>query len=331
MADIWNPGRIKPLSKQAQIVLLAGRSNPLLATEIASLLNIALDSVVTLFHDGESHIEISHNLRRKEVYIIQSTTKGPDSSANDNILDLIFMIHAAKRASAQEITVVIPYYGYARQDRKDKPRVTIAAADIANMIVDAGADRILTVDIHSEQQEGFIDLPWDNIYASPVLLPQIQTIQTGAMVVVSPDVGGTKRAEKISKLLGLEGIIAIVHKRRPKANQSEALAVIGDVANKDILLLDDIIDTAGTIVNAAQLLKNTYKVNHIWVSATHGLFTHPALERLETSLIDGIFVTNTVDIPSTHPKIQVISVAPLLAEAIRRIHTGESISALIPA
>jgi len=327
----------RPVLDSDQVAVVTGRSNPVLVREVARILGVQIEEPVTLFQDGESHVEIVRNLRRKEVYIIQSTGRNiqnPDIpvTANDNILELIFMIHAARRASAKEITVVIPYYGYARQDRKDKARVTISAADVANMIVGAGADRILTVDIHSEQQQGFTNIPWDNIYASSILLPEIMKHGKNDMVVASPDVGGTKRAENISNILGLHGNIATVHKKRPKANESEALEVIGDVEGKNVLLIDDIIDTAGTIVHAADLLKKPYGANKIVVVATHGLFTKPALDRIAASSIDSIYVTDTIAIPryiTEHPNITIISIASLLAESIRRIHTGESISELI--
>lgn len=313
--------------KSETIEILTGRSNPQLARDVGSLLAMNIDEPVTVFKDGESHVKISSNLRRKEVFIIQSTSP----PVNHNIMELIFMIRAARRASADEVNVIIPYYGYARQDRKDQPRVTISGADIADMLDAAGINRILTVDLHSEQMQGVLDKPWDNLYASRVLMPAIQELGTDNMVVVSPDVGGTKRAEKFSALLNGTGEIAIVHKRRTEANKSQALAVIGDVEGRDVLLVDDIIDTAGTMLNAAKLLKDK-GARRIIIAATHGLFTPPALDRLADPSIDKVFVTDTValsDEVRQNDKVRVVTVAPLLVDALKRIHTGDSLSALI--
>lgn len=316
--------------KTESFEIITGRSNPELARSVGEILELGVDEPVTLFADGESRIQISPNLRRRDVYIIQPTSP----PVNDSVMELLFMISAAIRASAQEVTAVVPYFGYARQDRKDRPRVTISGADVASMIKEAGAKRILTFDLHAEQMEGAAKIPWDNIYGSKVLLPAIQEeTDKRNMVVVSPDVGGTKRAEKFSNLLGKTGgDIAIVHKRRQEAGMSEALAVVGDVDGKDALLVDDIIDTAGTMTNAARLLKNN-GARSIRIAATHGLFTPPALDRIEDSPIDQVFVTDTIrlsDEVRSHPKIVVVTIAHLLAEAIRRMHTGEPVSELIP-
>lgn len=318
--------------KTDNLELLTGRSNPELAQEVGRLLQYSIDEPVTVFADGESRIKIGPNVRRKEVYVIQPTGKKDGISANDSVVELLFMIRAAKRASASEITAIVPYFAYARQDRKDQPRVTISGADIADYIEFSGASRLLTIDLHAEQMQGNLDIPWDNLYGSAALIPEIQKLDTANMVVVSPDVGGTKRAEKMSFLLGGTGDIAIVHKRRPEANKSVALAVIGDVDGKDALLVDDMADTLGTMANAAHLLK-AEGAKSVRAAVTHGLFTEPALERLTESPIDEIFVTDTLWLRPevrNHPKVKVVSVAPLLAQAIQRIHTGESLSALIP-
>lgn len=320
------------LLKTDSFEVLTGRSNPDLAQEIADILAMDIDEPVTLFADGESRIKIGPNVRRQEVYILQSTGQTDGISQNDNIVDLLFMIRAAKRASASEITAVIPYFGYARQDRKDQPRVTISGADIADFIEFAGADRILTLDLHAEQMQGNLDIPWDNLYGSAALLPEIRKTDTSNLIVVSPDVGGTKRAVKTSHLLTGSGDIAIVVKDRPRANESEPLALIGDVKDKDVIMVDDIADTFGTMANAAKLLKEE-GAKSIRAAVTHGLFNGAALDRLTEAPIDEMLTTDSVWLRPevrNHPKIKVVSVAPLLADAVKRIHTGDSLSALIP-
>ena len=326
--EAQQPPLAEAVFKSETIEILTGNSNPQLARDVGDLLAMSVDEPVGVFADGESHPQISRNLRRKEVYIIQSTSP----PVNNSVMELIFMIRAARRASADEVNAIIPYYGYARQDRKDQPRVTISGADVADMLDTAGVDRILTIDLHAEQMQGVLDKPWDNLYASRVLLPPIQELGIDNMVVVSPDVGGTKRAEKFSFLLNGTGEIAIVHKRRAEANKSQALAVIGDVEGRDVLLVDDIIDTAGTMCNAAKLLKDN-GAQRIIIAATHGLFTSPALDRITDSPIDRVFVTDTVylsDEVRRSEKVKVVTIAPLLADALKRIHTGDSLSALIP-
>lgn len=328
-----NTPKAESVFKTDSMEILTGRSNPQLARDVAKILAMEVDEPVTVFKDGESRVEISKNLRGKNVFIIQSTSRSNKNSVNDSVMELYLMASAAARASAGDITAIIPYYGYARQDRKDKSRVTISASDVANLLDMAGVDRILTLDLHAEQTEGSIRKPWDNLYASSELLPAIKEFGTDNMVVVSPDVGGTKRAEKLSFLLDGTGEIAIIHKRRPEANKSMALALVGDVGNKNVIMFDDMIDTAGSIADAARLLKEN-GAQRIIVAATHGIFTPPALERIENSPIDKIFITDTVRLPErvkNHPKIKVVTVAPLLAKAIKRIHSeGGSLSELIP-
>lgn len=308
--------------------VLTGRSNPELARSVGDILGVSVDEPVTVFRDKETHVKISPNLRRKDVYIIQSTSE----PANEHIMELILMTRAAQRASAGEITAVIPYYGYGRQDRKDKPRVTISAADVADMLKNAGVHRIFTLDLHAEQTEGAITSPWDNLYGSSVLLPEIRAMNIKDMVVVAPDVGATKLAEKMSFLLDGTGEIAVVPKRRKGPGESKALYVIGDVDGKNAVMIDDMIDTGGTIVEAARLLK-TKGAGRIIVAATHGVLTENALNNMSDDSIETVIITDTIRQPDkviNHPKIKILTIAPLLAEAIKRMHTGGSLSELIP-
>src|SRR3989344_2443532 len=320
--------RKKPqlLPNPDDIILLTGRSNPILAKDIARILHKEVFEPVTSFSDGEIRVRIPVNLRRRHVFIIQPTSV----PVNDNLMELILMIDAAKRASAEEVTVVIPYFGYSRQDRKEMPRVPISSSAVADMIVNVGANRIVTVDIHSEQQQGFVKIPWDNLHASYSLIPEIKSRKLRELVTAAPDKGGMTRATGYARRLQNALGIALVYKERDIAvnNKSEALAFIGDVKDKDILLVDDIIDTAGTIVNAANFLK-AQGARSVRAAATHGLFSGKALEKISKSDIDEIIVTDTVyhrrEIQKSR-KITIVTVAPLLAEAIRRIKTGESIS-----
>lgn len=312
-------------------VLLTGTANLKLAKDVAKILGKEADETVTVFADGEKRIIIPENLRRREVFIIQPTCPPVDSS----IMELLLMIDAAKRSSASEITAVIPYFGYSRQDRKDRSRVPISAALVAGLIEYAGADRILTIDIHSEQEPGFVKIPWDNLYSSYSLLSIIKKqFSSDNLVVASPDKGGVLKATFYADLLNAGGI-AIVYKERDvsKKNESKALDIIGDVKGKDVLLVDDMIDTAGTICEAAILIKEK-GAKSISVAATHGLFSDPALARIEDSPIEKIYITDTVPLNESiikNPKFEVISVANLLAEAINCIYNGDSISEkLIP-
>jgi len=308
-----------------EVVLLTGRANPQLAQSIARLLNKDLYSPVTIFSDGEIRIRISPNMRRRHVFILQPTS----SPVNDHLMEVILMADAAKRSSADEVTVIAPYYGYSRQDRKEMPRVPISSSVVANMILSAGADRIVTIDIHSEQQQGFVHIPWDNLYGSYSLIPEIRKRKLKNLVVAAPDKGGMTRATGYARLLGAKDI-AIVYKERDIQvnNKSEALAMIGEIKGKDVLLVDDMIDTGGTIVNAANHIKKN-GAKSVRVAATHGLFSGNALEKIANSALDEVIVTDTIlqqEAVRNNPKIHIVSVAPLLAEAIRRIETGESIS-----
>lgn len=306
-------------------ILLSGRANPALSEKIARILKLSLDHPISFFADGEIRIKITPNLRRKHVFIIQPTS----SPVNDNIMGLVLLIDAAKRASAQEIIAVVPYFGYSRQDRKEISRVPISASVVAGMLEHAGVDHVLTLDIHSEQEEGFIRKPWDNVYASYSFVPELKKRKLKDLIIASPDRGGVMRATGYARLLGAEGI-AIVYKERDITvnNRSESLEMVGDVKGKNVLIVDDILDTGGTLVNAANFLKKR-GAKTIRAAITHGLFSGHAIERVDQSEIKEVIITDSVAIPSQvirSRKITVVSVAPLLAEAIRRIYTGESIS-----
>lgn len=311
-------------------VLLTGTANLKLAKDVGKILGQDADETVTAFADGEKRVIIPENLRRREVFIIQPTCPPVDS----NLMELLLIIDAARRSSASEITVVIPYFGYSRQDRKDRSRVPISAALVAGLIEYAGADRILTLDIHSEQEPGFTKIPWDNLYSSYSFLPKLKELFPNNLIVASPDKGGVLKATFYADLLSADGI-AIVYKERDvqKSNQSEALDMIGVVKEKDVLLVDDMIDTGGTIVGAANLLKSK-GAKTITVAAAHGLFSADALEKINDSAIDNVYVTDTVPLNDKilrNPKIKLITVAPLLAEAIDCVNNGNSISEkLIP-
>lgn len=309
-------------------VLLTGTANEPLAIKIAKRLKSQLNNPVSVFADGEIRIKIAPNLRRRHVFIIQPTC----APVNDHIIELLLMIDAAKRASSSEVIVVMPYFGYSRQDRKEMPRVPISSAVIASMIAHAGADRILTLDIHSEQEEGFIQQPWDNVYASYALTPAIKKKNLENLIVVSPDKGGVPRATFYQRLLGVDEM-AIVYKERDLSanNQSEAMAMVGDVNGKNVLLIDDMIDAGSTIVHAANYLREK-GAKRIFAAATHGLFSGDALEKINKSALEKVIVTDSVlhrKEVVNNPKIEIVSVAPLLAEAIKRIETGDSISSLI--
>lgn len=308
------------------VILLTGRSNPKLAKDIARLLHKEVFEPITSFSDGEIRVRIPENMRRRHVIIIQPTS----APVNDHLMELILLIDAAKRSSAEEVTVVLPYYGYSRQDRKEMPRVPISSSAVSSMIVNAGADRILTVDIHSDQQQGFVKIPWDNLYGSYSLIPEIEKKKLNGVVIAAPDKGGMTRATGYARRLPNSSGIVLVYKKRDIAvnNKSEALAFIGDVRGKDVLLVDDMIDTAGTIVSAANYLKGQ-GARSIRAAATHGLFSGTALEKIADSDIDEIIITDTIQHRKEvikNKKITIVTVAPLLAEAIRRIETGESIS-----
>lgn len=309
-------------------ILLSGRAHPELAKDIAKHLKLELHEPISVFADGEIRVRIAPNMRRRHVFIIQPTAP----RVNDSIMELLFMIDAAKRSSAEEISVIVPYFGYSRQDRKEMPRVPISSSVVANMITASGASRILTLDIHSEQQQGFISLPWDNLYGSYSLLPVLKKMKFKDLVVASPDKGGMLRATGYARLLGAQEV-ALVYKERDIAvnNQSKALAMIGNVKGKDVLLVDDMIDSGGTIVHSADFLKRQ-GAKKVCVAITHGLFSADALEKITQSAIEEVFTTDTIaprEAVLKNKKIRIVSVAPLLAKAIEGITTGESIHDLI--
>lgn len=309
-------------------ILLTGTANQPLAHAIGKILKKPVDYPISKFSDGETRVKIPHNLRQRCVFIIQPTSP----PANEHIMELIFMIDAAKRASAKEITTVIPYYGYSRQDRKEMPRVPISSSVVARMLEASGVDRIVTLDIHSEQSQGFITKPWDNLYGSYALVPAIKKKRLANLVVASPDKGGVVRATAFAGFLNAAGI-AIVFKDRDVSvnNRSDALDIIGPIENAHVLLVDDMIDTGGTIANAANLLHQR-GARSVRVAVAHGIFSGTALSRIASSVIEEVFVTDTIHLREEvvkHPKISVVSVAPLLAEGIRRIKSGESLSELI--
>lgn len=305
--------------------LFTGRSNPVLASKIAKILGKEVFSPVSVFSDGEVRIKFPENVRRHHVFIIQSTC----TPVNDSLMELVFMIDAARRSSADEITVVIPYFGYARQDRKEMPRVPISASVVASILENAGADRIVTLDIHSEQQQGFVKIPWDNLYGSFSLIPEIKKRKFKNLVIASPDKGGMTRATGYAKLLGVDDI-ALVYKQRDVAvnNKSDASAMIGDVKGRDVLMVDDMIDTGGTVVHAAEFLKKQ-GAGKVIICATHGIFSGKAPEKFDTPAVDEVIVTDTVPLRAemqANKRVSITSVADLLAQAIQKIESGESLS-----
>ncbi len=301
--------------------VLAGNSNLQLANEIAKYLGTGLTPVEKKkFANGENYVKINESVRGHDVFIIQSICE----PVNDNLMELLLMIDAAKRASAKSISVVIPHYGYARQDRKAEPREPISAKLVANMIEQAGADRVLTVDIHSRQQQGFFDIPLDDLWAAPVFQDYFESKNLSNLVIVSPDSGGVARARHLGKLL--DAPIAVIDKRRSKHNESEVMHVLGDVEGKDAIIMDDMIDTGGTISTAAKAISEK-GADKVYICATHGILSGPAVERLRNCPAEEVVLTNTIPI-NTNGKIKVASVAPLLGEAIHNIYNRESVSAL---
>jgi ribose-phosphate pyrophosphokinase len=308
-------------------MIFTGNANPVLAAEIAQHLGTQLGSAnVGRFSDGEVTVEITQNVRTREVFVIQSTC----APTNENLMELIIMVDALKRASASRISAVIPYFGYARQDRRPRSsRVPITAKVVANMLQAVGVDRVLTMDLHADQIQGFFDIPVDNIYASPVLLRDLTAKNYEDLLVVSPDVGGVVRARALAKQLNCD--MAIIDKRRPKANVSEVMHVIGDIDGRNCVVMDDMIDTAGTLVKAAEVLKER-GAKHVYAYCTHPIFSGPAIERIaKGDALDEVVVTNTIPLSQAAQacsKIRQLSVAPLMAETIARIASGESVMSL---
>ncbi len=309
------------------IMVFTGNANPDLAQAITRHLDIPLGQAsVSSFSDGEISVEIRENVRGKDIFIIQPTCK----PTNDNLMELMVMIDAMKRASAYRITAVIPYYGYARQDRRVRSqRVPITAKVVANMLTSVGVDRVLTVDLHADQIQGFFDRPVDNVYASPILMGDIWKQKYPDMIVVSPDVGGVVRARAVAKQLG-DVELAIIDKRRPKPNMAKVMNIIGDVSDKTCIIVDDMVDTAGTLCQAAAALKE-HGAKAVYAYCTHPVLSGKAIDNLNNSVINQLIVTDTIPLsPEAEAcdRIRVVSVAWMLAETIRRIHFEESVSSL---
>jgi ribose-phosphate pyrophosphokinase len=307
------------------ISIFSGNSNPDLSIKICEYLNLSLGSAqVKTFSDGEIQIEIDENVRSKDVFIIQSTC----APVNDHIIELLLMIDAIKRSSAKRITAVVPYFGYARQDKKVAPRVPISAKLVANMLAVAGANRLITMDLHAGQIQGFFDIPVDNIFAAPLLIDYIRENFNGNLVVVSPDAGGVERARAFAKRLDAE--LAIIDKRRSAPNQAKAMAVIGEVKGKTAVILDDMADTAGTLTEAAHALKK-YGAKEIHACCAHAVLSGPAIDRITRSEMKGLVVTDTIPLKENAlacGKIIVISIAELVGEAIIRSYRGDSVTSL---
>ncbi len=306
--------------------IISGNSNPLLAKEISfELKEKIIDVTVTKFADQEVFVEINENVRGKNIFIIQSTSM----PANDHLMELLITIDALKRASAQTVTAVIPYFGYARQDRKVGPRTPISAKLVADILTTAGIDRLLTLDLHAGQIQGFFDIPVDNLYAAPVITKDIKkNYQNKDIVVISPDVGGVVRARGIAKRI--DGDLAIVDKRRDKANVSEVMNIIGDINGRDCIIVDDIVDTAGTLCNAAEALINS-GAKSVSAYITHGVLSGPAVERIKNSKLDELVITDSIaptKLILDASNIRILKLAPLIAEAIRRISSDSSVSSL---
>ncbi|MGA2151865.1 MAG: ribose-phosphate pyrophosphokinase [Geobacteraceae bacterium] len=311
---------------ESRIKMFCGNSNPALAEKICANLGMPLGQAkVKNFSDGEIMVEIGENVRGRDTYVVQSTC----SPTNNNLMELLIMMDALKRASAATITAVIPYYGYARQDRKVAPRTPITSKLVADLITKAGADRMVTIDLHAGQIQGFFDIPVDNLYAAPVILEHLKRRFThDHIVMVSPDAGGTERARAFAKRL--ECTLAIIDKRRTGPNVAEVMHLVGDVRDKIAIILDDMIDTAGTLTQAAKALKE-HGARTIYACATHGVFSGPAIDRINASDIEEVVITNTIPLgekAALTSKIKVLSIAELLAETVRRIHEDESVSSL---
>jgi ribose-phosphate pyrophosphokinase len=306
-----------------RLKIFSGNANPELSAEICRHLKVSLgEAEVGQFADAEIRIQILQNVRGDDVFVVQPTCP----PVNDHLMELLIMVDALARASARRITVVLPYYGYGRQDRKSEPRVPISAKLVANLITAAGADRVLAMDLHVGQIQGFFDIPVDHLYAMPVFLDYIRSKELKEIVVVSPDAGGVERARAFAKRLNAD--LAIIDKRRPRANVADVMNVIGEVKGKSAILLDDMVDTAGTLCQDAEALKD-FGAKRILAATSHGILSGPAVDRINKSPIEEIMITNSVPLKGkASTKIKVLSVAPLLAEAIKRIHEDQSVSQL---
>jgi len=308
-----------------QMKLFGGTSNPILTQEVCNYLGIEPGKITAkTFSDGEVQVEIGENVRGRDAFILQSTCP----PVNDNLMQLLIIMDALRRASAKRITAVIPYYGYARQDRKVKPRVPISAKLVADLITIAGANRVVSMDLHAGQIQGYFNIPVDNIFAAPILLNYMNTHFRDNLVIVSPDAGGVERARAFAKRL--DASLAIIDKRRDAPNVSQAMNIIGDVEGKTAVILDDMVDTAGTLTQAAFAL-TTRGAKQVFACCTHPVLSGPAIQRIEESPIDKLVVTNTIPLNERArecPKIEVLSVAELLGETIKRIYNSHSVSTL---
>ena len=307
----------------ADFILFTGNANPALAHEVAEQLGIGLgQAYIGRFSDGEVTVEIQQNVRAREVFIVQSTC----APTNDNLMELLIMVDALKRASAERITAVIPYFGYARQDRRPRSaRVPITAKVVANMLQAAGVARVVTMDLHADQVQGFFDIPVDNIYASPILLSDLREKNYSDLIVVSPDIGGVVRARALAKLMDCD--LAIIDKRRPKPNVSEVMNVIGEIDGRNCIIMDDMVDTAGTLTKAAEVLK-ARGAKRVMAYCTHPVLSGPAIQRLQSSAIDELVVTNTIPLRQEARecgKVRQLSAAPLIAQTLQRIAYGGSV------
>ncbi len=308
-----------------RITIFGGNANPGLTEKICQYLGVSLGKTfVSRFSDGEIRIKIEQNIRGNDVFIIQSTCPDP----NENLMELLILIDAVKRASVARTTAVIPYFAYARQDRKDQPRVPISAKLVANLITVAGADRVLTMDLHAGQIQGFFDIPLDNLYAVKTFVEHLkEALDCSNLVIVSPDVGGIKMARAYAKRLGVA--FAIVDKRRISPEKAEVMNILGEVKGKDVCIVDDIVATAGSLVEAAEALK-AKGAKDVYAAVSHPVLSGPAIERLNKSALKKLYVTDTIPIPNEkkNGKIEILSVASLLGEAIKRIHEEQSVSVL---
>lgn len=314
-----------PTVRDYQLKVFAGRSNPGLASEIVKSLEVEAGLIeIEDFSDGETFVRIEENIRGADVFAVQSTCH----PGNANLMEMLIMMDAFRRSSAERITAVIPYYGYARQDRKVQPRVPITAKLVANLLAAAGADRVITMDLHAGQIQGFFDIPVDHLYAAPIMIDYFRQKEVEDLVVISPDAGGVERARAYAKRL--DAGLGIIDKRRERANVAEVVRIIGDVQDCDVLVVDDIVDTAGTLSLGAKALMDA-GARRVFASCTHAVLSGPAIERIEASPIVELAVTDTIPLSgeaARSNKVTVLSVGHLLAEAIRRIHEGASVSSL---
>ncbi|MBD1841917.1 ribose-phosphate pyrophosphokinase [Cyanobacteria bacterium FACHB-63] len=324
-ATLSLPSALPSIPDNNRLRLLSGTANVPLSKEIARYLGMDLSPMVQKhFADGELYVQIQESIRGCDVYLIQPTCR----PVNDNLMELLIMIDACRRASARQVTAVLPYYGYARADRKTAGRESITAKLAANLITQAGANRILAMDLHAAQIQGYFDIPMDHVYGSPTLVDYIASKQLEDLVVVSPDVGGVARARALAKRLN-DAPLAIIDKRRQAHNIAEVMNVIGDVRGKTAVLVDDMIDTAGTILEGAKILRQE-GARQVYACATHAVFSPPAIERLSSGLLEEVIVTNTIPVAEEHrfPQLKILSVASVIGETIWRIHEDNSVSSL---